>query len=160
MKGKVAKKRGPFSRPGPLPVLVGNNRTGDVRGRLCWTLSAFLSTQKSAQKSKNTQKSALESKFTLLSAQKSAQKSGFAQKKAQMSSFTQKRAHKSGPLKKVLKRGDTQKSETLKIVWWTRSVFFKHPKKCSKEQKHSKKCFREQIYSFECSKKCSKDWVC
>ena len=44
-------------------------------------------------------------------------------KKAQMSSFSQKRAHKSGPLKKVLKRGDTQKSETLKIVWWTLSVF-------------------------------------
>ena len=80
-----------------------------IGGRLCWTLSAFLSTQKSAQKSKNTQKSALESKFTLLSAQKSAQKSGFAQKKAQMSSFTQKRAHKSGPLKKVLKRGYTQR---------------------------------------------------
>ena len=85
-------------------------------GRLCWTLSAFLSTQKSAQKSKNTQKSALESKPTLLSAQKSAQTSGFAQKRAQMSSFTQKRAQLSGPLKKVLKRGDTQKSETLKIV--------------------------------------------
>ena len=48
---------------------------------MCWTLSAFLSTQKSAQKSKNTQKSALESKFTLLSAQKSAQKSGFAKSK-------------------------------------------------------------------------------
>ena len=48
---------------------------------MCWTLSAFLSTQKSAQKSKNTQKSAFESKFTLLSAQKSAQKSGFAKSK-------------------------------------------------------------------------------
>ena len=34
---------------------------------------------------------------------------GLLKKKAQMSSFTQKRAHKSGPLKKVLKRGDTQK---------------------------------------------------
>ena len=87
-----------------------------IRGRLCWTLSTFLSTQKSAQKSKNTQKSAFESKPTLLSAQKSAQTSGFAQKRAQMSSFTQKRAQMSGPLKKVLKRGDTQKSETLKIV--------------------------------------------
>ena len=80
-----------------------------------WTLSAFLSTQKSAQKSKNTQKSALESKPTLLSAQKSAQTSGFAQKRAQMSSFTQKRAQMSGPLKKVLKRGDTQKSKTLSV---------------------------------------------
>ena len=70
------------------------------RGRFCWTLSAFLSTQKSAQKSKNTQKSAFEGKFTLLSAQKSDQKSGFAQKKAQMSSFTQKRAQMSGSLKK------------------------------------------------------------
>ena len=69
-------------------------------GRLCWTLSAFLGTQKSAQKSKNTQKSAFESKFTLLSAQKSDQKSGFPQKKAQMSSFTQKRAQMSGSLKK------------------------------------------------------------
>ena len=67
-------------------------------------------------KTKTLKKSAFKSKFTLLSAQKSDQKSGFAQKKAQMSSFTQKRAHKSGPLKKVLKRGDTQKSETLKIV--------------------------------------------
>ena len=86
------------------------------RGRLRWTLSAFLSTQKSAQKSKTTQKSALESKSALLSAQKSAQTSGFAQKRAQMSSFTQKRAQLSGPLKKVLKRGDTQKSKTLKIV--------------------------------------------
>ena len=46
-------------------------------GRFCWTLSAFLSTQKS----KNTQKSAFESKFTLLSAQKSDQKSGFAKSK-------------------------------------------------------------------------------
>ena len=73
------------------------------RGRFCWTLSAFLSTQKSAQKSKTTQKSALESKSTLLSAQKSAQTSGFAQKSAQMSSFTQKRAQMSKPLKKVLK---------------------------------------------------------
>ena len=34
-------------------------------GRLCWTLSVFLSTQKSAQKSKNTQKGAFESKPTL-----------------------------------------------------------------------------------------------
>ena len=75
----------------------------DPRGRFCWTLSAFLSTQKSAQKSKTTQKSALESKSTLLSAQKSAQTSGFAQKSAQMSSFTQKRAQMSKPLKKVLK---------------------------------------------------------
>ena len=48
---------------------------------MCWTLSAFLSTQKSAQKSKNTQKSAFESKLTLLSARKSDQKRGFAKSK-------------------------------------------------------------------------------
>ena len=40
-----------------------------------------MSTQKSAQKSKNTQKSVYESKFTRLSAQKSDQKSGFAKSK-------------------------------------------------------------------------------
>ena len=84
-------------------LLPSTNNEVQIGGRFCWTLSAFLSTQKSAQKSKTTQKSALESKSTLLSAQKSAQTSGFAQKSAQMSSFTQKRAQMSKPLKKVLK---------------------------------------------------------
>ena len=60
---------------------VNEEKSEKIGGRFCWTLSAFLSTQKSAQKSKNTQKSAFENKFTLLSARKSAQKIGFAKSK-------------------------------------------------------------------------------
>ena len=77
-----------------------------VPSRFWLSLSAFLSAQKSAQKSKTTQKRALESKFTLLGAQKSAQTSGFAQNSAQLRSFAQKRAQLSGLLKKGLKRGE------------------------------------------------------
>ena len=77
----------------------------DSGGRLRWTLSAFLSTQKSPQKSKPTQKSTLESKSTFLSPQKSVQKSFIDQKSAQKSALL------SDQLKKVLKKEwVTQKS--------------------------------------------------
>ena len=86
-------------------ILIANIMMMLMRGRFCWTLSAFLSTQKSPQKSKPTQKSTLESKSTFLSPQKSVQKSFIDQKSAQESALV------SDQLKKVLKKEwVTQKS--------------------------------------------------
>ena len=61
------------------------------------SVGAFLSTQKSPQKSKLTKKNTLESKSTFLSPQKSGQKSFIDQKSAQKSALL------SDQLKKVLK---------------------------------------------------------